>query len=124
VRHLNAVVNTPELRDAYNHALPKVTAFHADLGQDVRLLGRYRALAASPGFAALDAARKKVVANELRDFHLGGAELPDERKARSRRCRKSSPACRRASTTTVLDATDDWALFVDGEAELAGVPPT
>ena len=28
VRHLNAVVNTPELRDAYNENLPKIIAFY------------------------------------------------------------------------------------------------
>ncbi len=122
VRHLNAVVNTPELRDAYNHALPKVTAFYADLGQDIRLLGRYRALAASPGFAALDAARKKVVANELRDFHLGGAELPDDSKARFKAVQEELASLSARFDDNVLDATDDWALFVDSEAELAGVP--
>jgi oligopeptidase A len=122
VRHLNAVANTPELRDAYNHALPKVTAFFADLGQDVRLLGRYRALAASPGFATLDAARKKVVANELRDFHLGGAELPDAKKAQFKAVQEELASLSARFDDNVLDATDDWALFVDSETELAGVP--
>ena len=32
VQHLNAVVNTPELRDAYNANLPKIVAFYTDLG--------------------------------------------------------------------------------------------
>jgi len=49
VAHLNAVVNTPALREAYNANLPKVTSFHTDLGQDERLFSRYRALADAPG---------------------------------------------------------------------------
>src|SRR5262249_19045037 len=36
VRHLNAVVSTPEMRDAYNGNLTKVTAFYTDIGADVR----------------------------------------------------------------------------------------
>jgi oligopeptidase A len=122
VRHLNAVVNTPELRDAYSQALPKVTAFYADLGQDVRLLGRYRALEASPALAALDPAQRKVVANELRDFRLGGALLPDDRKARFKAVQEELAGLSARFDDNVLDATDDWALFVDSEAELAGVP--
>jgi oligopeptidase A len=122
VRHLNAVVSTPELRDAYNAALPKITAFHADLGQDVRLLARYRALAASPGFTSLEAPRRRAVENELRDFRLGGAELPDERKARFKAVQEELAALSARFDDNVLDATNDWALFVEDEAELAGVP--
>ena len=55
VNHLNAVVSTPALREAYNGNLPKVTAFHTDLGQDERLYARYKALAAAPAHAALHA---------------------------------------------------------------------
>ena len=88
VRNLNAVVNTPALRDAYNAALPKVTAFYTDVAQDVRLFERFRALAASPAFAALDAARRRLVENELRDFRRGrhqrGCLSCHERASRSR----------------------------------------
>ncbi|MEO8754760.1 MAG: oligopeptidase A, partial [Casimicrobiaceae bacterium] len=37
VRHLNAVVNTPELREAHNAHQPKVIAFYTALAQDLRL---------------------------------------------------------------------------------------
>ena len=75
VAHLNAVVNTPELREAYNANLPKVTMFWAGLGQDEQLFARYRALAASPEYATLTPVQQRVIDNELRDFRLGGAEL-------------------------------------------------
>ena len=84
VRHLNAVVNTPALRDAFHANLPKVSAFYAELGQDVRLFGKYRALKSSPAFASLDGAQCRMIDNELRDFRLGGAELSDDGKARFR----------------------------------------
>jgi oligopeptidase A len=122
VRHLNAVVSTPEFRDAYNAALPKVTAFHADVGQDVRLLARYRALAASPAFASLDPVRRRAVENELRDFRLGGAELPDARKARFKALQEELAALSARFDDNVLDATNEWTLYVDDEARLAGVP--
>ena len=122
VRHLNAVVSSPELRDAYNGNLAKVTAFYADLGLDLRLFDRYRALAASPGHAALDAAQRKAVANELRDFRLGGAELAADRKARLKAVQEELAALSAKFDDNVLDATNDWALYVGDEADLAGIP--
>src|SRR5690606_40842884 len=70
VSHLQAVVNTPELREAYNANLPKVTRFGSSLGQNLALYSQYKALAASPEYAGYDAVRRKVVDNALRDFRL------------------------------------------------------
>ena len=47
--HLNAVANTPELREAYNANLGRITDFHTRLGSDERLYAKYKAVAASPG---------------------------------------------------------------------------
>ncbi|MFM2434715.1 MAG: Oligopeptidase, partial [Pseudomonadota bacterium] len=82
VGHMNAVVNSPELRTAYNDNLSKLTDFYADLGQDERLYAKFRSLRASPEFDALPPTQKKIVENELRDFRLGGAELSNAKKVR------------------------------------------
>ena len=70
VGHINAVVNSPELREAYNENLSKLTDFYADLGQDERLYAKFRTLRNSAAFEALTTAQKKIVENELRDFRL------------------------------------------------------
>src|SRR5258706_38589 len=80
VSHLNAVMNSPPIRDAYNAALPKVTRFYTGQGQDQRLHAGFKAIAASPAFADFSRARKRFVENQLRDFRLGGAELPPPQK--------------------------------------------
>jgi oligopeptidase A len=122
VRHLNAVVSTPALREAYNGSLPAVTAFYADLGQHERLYARYRALAASDGFAALDAAQRKAIENELRDFRLGGVELPAERKARFKAIAEELSGLSAKFDDNLLDATNAWSLVVVREEDLAGIP--
>ncbi len=122
VRHLNAVVSTPALRDAYNANLPRITAFHTGLAQDLRLFERYRALHAAPGFAALDRAQRRMIENELRDFRLGGAELPPERKQRFKEVQEALAQLAARFDDNVLDATNDWALYVDVAAEIDGVP--
>ena len=122
VHHLNAVVSNAEWRDAYHDALPAVTAFFTDLGQDVRLYARYRELAAAPSFATLDAARRRVVTNELRDFRLSGAELPPAAKARLKELQAELALLAARFDDNLLDATNAWALYVSDESELTGVP--
>ena len=122
VRHLNAVVNTPELRNAYNENLPKVIAFFSDLSQDVRLYQRYRALRAGEAFAALDAAQRKLVENELRDFKLGGAELDDAGKARLKAIHAEMGEITTRFEENLLDATNAWGHYGEDDAALAGIP--
>ena len=82
VGHLNAVMNSPKLREVYNATLPRITQYYAELGQNLALFEKFKKLRNSPEYAGLSAARKKIIENELRDFRLGGAELPDAQKAR------------------------------------------
>ncbi|MEN4953650.1 M3 family metallopeptidase [Stenotrophomonas sp. TWI819] len=122
VGHLQAVVNTPALREAYNANLPKVTRFGSALGQNLALYQQYRALAAAPEAAQYDPARRKVLENALRDFRLGGAELDDAGKARYSAIREELSALSATFSQNVLDATDAWSLHVEDRAELAGLP--
>jgi oligopeptidase A len=122
VGHLNAVVNTPDLRVAYNENLPKVTAFYTELGQDERLFARYRALAASPAFAAADPARRRVVANAMRDFRLSGAELAAAPKARFKAIEEELASTSSRFADNLLDATNAFALYVEDASRLAGMP--
>ena len=122
VSHLQAVVNTPALREAYNDNLPKMTRFGAALSQNLALFAQYRALADSPAFATCDVARRKVVENALRDFHLGGAELGETEKARFAEIQETLSSLSARFSQNVLDATDAYALYLHEEAELAGLP--
>src|SRR5205823_6308220 len=56
VSHLHAVLDSPELREAYNANLPKVTQYWTELGQNQALFDKYRALANSPDLPSLSAA--------------------------------------------------------------------
>src|SRR5262245_7876914 len=122
VGHLNAVVNSPELRDAYNTALPKVTQYWTELGQNQALFERYRAYSQSPEFSTLAPARHKIIENELRDFRLGGAELPPERKARFSAVRERLAELSARFSDNLLDATDAFAHIETDRARLAGIP--
>ena len=120
--HLNAVINSPEMRDAYNAALPKVTEYFSAQGQDQRLHAGFKALRGTPGFDAWPRARKRHVDNELRDFRLGGAELPPPQKARFLEVQQELAKVAARFQDNVLDATNAFGLHVDDRAELAGIP--
>lgn len=122
VNHLNNVVDTPELRATYNENQPKVTEFWTALGQNEALFDKYKALRASPEYANLTGPRKRIVENALRDFRLGGAELPDEKKKRFAEIQEQHAAISTRFSENVLDATNDYKLVVEDEAELAGLP--
>jgi oligopeptidase A len=120
--HLNAVVNTPALREAYNAVLPKVTQYWTELGQNQALYERYKTLAQAPEYAGLSAARRKIVDNELRDFRLGGAELSAEHKARFRAVRERLAELSSRFSDNLLDATDAFTHVETQRARLAGIP--
>ncbi|MFP5408137.1 MAG: M3 family metallopeptidase [Gammaproteobacteria bacterium] len=122
VSHLHSVMDSPELREVYNENLPKITVFYAELGQNEALFAKYKALKASPGYAALSAPRKKIVENELRDFRLGGAELPADKKARFMQVQEELAQLSAKFEENLLDATNDYALVIDDKDELAGIP--
>ena len=122
VSHLHSVMDTPELREVYNANLPKITVYYAELGQNEALFAKYKALAASAAYATFSDARKKIVENELRDFRLGGAELPDDKKARFMAVQEELAQLSAKFEENLLDATNAFAHYVDDAGELAGVP--
>ena len=122
VSHLHAVLDSPELRAAYNENLPKLTRFWTELGHNEALFAKYRALRDSPAFAALTPARRRIVENALRDFRLGGAELPADLKPRYAQVQDELARLGAKFSENLLDATNAFSLVVEDEARLAGIP--
>lgn len=122
VGHLYAVVNTPELRAVYNENVAKISALFSEIGQNLALYAKYKALAARPDFNSWPLARRTSVQNALRDFRLAGAELKDEAKKRFADIENRLAELGAKFSENVLDATDAFALYVDDVQELDGVP--
>ena len=122
VAHLNAVINSAALRDAYNGMLPVVTEYWTALSQDERLFAKYKQIRASSDTFGLNTAQNKALDNELRDFRLGGAELPADKKARFKAIQEELSTAMATFNDNVLDATNAFAHFVESELELAGLP--
>jgi len=121
VEHLTGVADTPELRTVHAENLPRITEFFTRQGADERLYAKYRAVAAGADAARLSPVRRKALANWLRDFKLGGADLRGAEKARYAAIQERLAELSRQFSEHVLDATDGYALYVP-ETDLAGVP--
>ena len=122
VGHMNAVVNSPELRQAYNDNLAKLTDFYSDLAQDERLYAKYREIKNSTDFANLSATQQKIINNEVRDFKLGGAELPANKKARFKAISEELSKLSAKFEENVLDTTNEYVLYETDKAKLSGIP--
>ena len=122
VAHLNAVSNSPQLREAYNANLQKISRYYTELSQDERLYAKFKALRAAPGFDSLDRGQKKIIDNELRDFRLGGAELSRDLKAEFMQVRSQLDKLSSRFNDNLLDATNAFAHYVDDPALLEGIP--
>ena len=122
VGHLHSVNDVPPWREAYNDMLPEVSRFYADLGQNLKLFEKYKALRDSAEYATLSVEQKKVVDNEVRDFRLSGAELPEDQKPRFQAIMEELSQLSAKFSENLLDATNAFAEIVTDEALLAGLP--
>ena len=122
VSHLNAVMNSNALRTEYNLNLPKITQYYAELGQNLELFARYKVLRSSKIFEDLSSARKKIIENELRDFRLSGAELPENEKERFIRIQEELSALCSRFSDNLLDASNDYTLLIENVKTLSGIP--
>ena len=122
VSHMNSVVNSPELREVYNANLSKITEYYAELSQNLKLFDKFKAIKASSEFAQLNAAQKKIIENELRDFRLGGAELPENQKERFKAIQEELATLSARFEENLLDTTNAYAKYVEHAVEVAGLP--
>jgi oligopeptidase A len=122
VGHLNSVVNTPELRDAYNAMLAKITEFSTWVGLHVGLYSQYQRLHQCPDFENWSPARKRVIELALRDFKLSGVELQGEARTRYAEVSDQQSQVSQKFSENVLDATDAWSLVIEDRKRLDGVP--
>ena len=117
VSHLNSVADTPELRAAYNTALPKVTEFWTRLGADERLFAKYKAI----DQRSLNSEQRQAHKNAIRNFVLGGADLQGEARTRFAEIQEKQAELSQKFSENTLDATDAFSYYAS-VSELDGVP--
>ena len=114
--------NSENLRKAYNDNLIKLTEFYTNLSQDESLYKKYQSLKNSVTFYSLTSSQKRVIDNILREFKLGGAELNEGEKKRFKVIQEKLAKLSTQFEENILDATNEFSIFVDHVDELSGIP--
>ena len=122
VSHMNSVINSDELRDAYNACLPKLSEYGTEMGQHKGLYQAYRQIADGDEYTRLDRAQKKIIDNELRDFRLSGIELDQASQDSYKTAMQELSRLTSKYSDNVLDATNAWHKQINDEALLEGLP--
>ena len=122
IEHLNAVVNSDDLRKAYNDNLIKLTEFYTNLSQDEALYKKYQSLKDGEIFKSLTPSQKRIIDNVLREFKLGGAELNELEKARFKVIQEKLAKISTQFEENILDATNEFYIFVADADDLQGIP--
>ena len=122
IEHLNAVVNSDDLRKAYNDNLIKLTEFYTNLSQDEALYKKYQSLKDGEIFESLTPPQKRIIDNVLREFKLGGAELNELEKARFKVIQEKLAKLSTQFEENILDATNEFSIFVGDADDLQGIP--
>ncbi len=122
ISHMNSVVNTDELRDAYNECLPKLSEYATEMGQNKALFAAYQQIVDSDDFSTLDTAQQKIIINALRDFRLSGIDLELEKQLRYKQISQDLSRLSSKYEENVLDATNDWFKLITDQSLLSGLP--
>lgn len=122
IGHLNGVLNSPELRDAYEACLPLLSEYGTWVGQHKGLYDAYKSIKQSAEFDSLNQAQKKTITDALRDFELSGIALPADQQKRYGDISKRQSELGSSYSNNVLDATMGWSKHITDVADLSGMP--
>ncbi len=122
VSHMNSVVNSDELREAYESCLPLLSEYSTWVGQHKGLFEAYKTIKESAEFAKLDRAQQKNISDSLRDFELSGIGLPLQEQKRYGEISKRMSELGSKFSNNVLDATMGWTKQITDVNLLAGMP--
>ena len=122
VSHMHSTVDSEELRKVYNACLPKLSAYYTEVGQNTVLCNAIKALSNSQAYNVLSSAQKKIIKNDLRDFHLSGVDLGENDKKEFAKLSENLSRLSTEFSEHVLDATGAFILHLEKESDVKGIP--
>ncbi len=122
VTHLDSVCNRPELREAHNAMLPKVSEFYSSIPLNDALWSVLKAYSGCPEVAGLSPTRQRYVHETLADFREAGADLPPEQKKRAAELQSRLAEVSQKYSENCLDAVNAWEKIITDETLLVGLP--
>jgi len=114
--HLNSVMNSEETQKAYEASIPLLSKFSSEIAQNEALFHQIEKIFVK------DTEAKTVVKNEIRDFVLSGAKLPQKEKKRMEEISLKLSELSNSFSQNLLNATNAYELIIKDEKDVAGMP--
>ncbi|SKA79628.1 oligopeptidase A [Prosthecobacter debontii] len=124
VQHLDALCNSPELREAHNAMLPQVSAFFAKIPLNEHLWDLLETYSKTEEARDLPPVKKRALKETMESFIQAGADLPPEKKKRLEELESELSQATQKYSENVLDSTNKWELIITDVARLKGMPPS
>ena len=121
IHHLNAVMNLPETRKAYESCLPLITEYFTEIAQNTNLYHAFSSITTCKQYKRLNSVQKKIIQNELRDFRLAGVNLPAQKKHLFMRLTKQLAKLSNKFNSNVLDSSQSWSINLT-KKQIQGLP--
>ena len=119
---LEALLDDPKLREAYNAIQPSVAAFYATIPHNTALWARLKAFDETKERTELDEVRSRFVEETIKDFRRHGADLNSADKQALAEIDVELAQETNRFGQNVVDDTDSYEFIITDEARLAGLP--
>jgi oligopeptidase A len=122
IGHLNAVKNTPEIREAHAKAEEMLVEYSTWVGQNKDLYHAILKVKNNDEYVSLNTAQQQAVDHAVRDFKLAGVGLEGDSAKKFAALTKELSKLTTQFQNNVMDCTDSWFYDVTDKSMLAGVP--
>lgn len=122
LEHVNAVANTPEIRETYEKLLQIVTNFHTEVSQDQELFNIYEKVQAEA--TSLSKPQQTILQHAIRNFKLSGINLAPNQRERIGQLHEKLSNLESKFSNNLLDSTEGWTYHVTTAQKylLEGIP--
>ena len=119
--HINAVNNSEATQKVYSDALPIITTYSTEVGQNIDIFNAYKEIK-DKEYNSLSAAQKMVLDQSILGFELSGAALDDEKKDRLKEINIKKSELTNNFSQNVLDDTNAFEMIIHDKKDVDGLP--
>lgn len=120
ITHIDSVCNSELTQNVYDECLPLISLYYTSLAQNENTYRAFKDIQDNYK-STLNIEQNKVIANEIRDFKLGGCGLDDTLKKELEEIDLELSKLGKSFTQNLLNATNEWSMICD-EEDVNGIP--
>jgi oligopeptidase A len=119
--HLHAVNNSDETQEVYTAALPLLTEYGTEVGQNLDIYTAFKSIKASE-YDLLTPEQQRVIDLNIQGFELSGAHLDEASKKRLAEISLRRSELSNRFSQNLLDATNAFEYVITDPADVEGMP--